>query len=252
MIRRIGLVATIATVAGLALAAPGPASAATTLGSTFVPTGNCGTDTTYIQTVSGGQPYSAPYSGVITSWSFQPPGTEVPTTIKLKVGRVPPGADLTNNVSITIIGESAPQTPSGSGLNTFPTRIPVQAGDDIGIYVNAPAIVVHSCNFDGAYTDHFGDGDIAPGTTETFTGETFHHDVSAMLEPDADHDGFGDETQDQCPTNASTQGPCPVSPASATGQRAAALKKCKKNAHKKHWTKKRLKKCKRKAKRLPV
>jgi hypothetical protein len=35
-------------------------------------------------------------------------------------------------------------------------------------------------------------------------------DLSATLEPDADHDGFGDETQDQCPTNASTQGACPV------------------------------------------
>jgi len=34
-----------------------------------------------------------------------------------------------------------------------------------------------------------------------------------MLEPDADHDGFGDETQDQCPTHASTQGPCPPPPA---------------------------------------
>src|SRR4051794_8388918 len=38
----------------------------------------------------------------------------------------------------------------------------------------------------------------------------------------------------------------------ATGQRAAALKKCKKTAKKKHWTKKRLKKCKKKAKLLPA
>jgi hypothetical protein len=37
-----------------------------------------------------------------------------------------------------------------------------------------------------------------------------------------------------------------------TGKRAAALKKCKKNAHKKHWAKKKLRKCKRKARKLPV
>jgi hypothetical protein len=30
------------------------------------------------------------------------------------------------------------------------------------------------------------------------------------VEPDADHDGFGDETQDQCPTDKTTQGPCPA------------------------------------------
>ena len=36
--------------------------------------------------------------------------------------------------------------------------------------------------------------------------------VEAKLEADEDHDGFGDETQDQCPTDATTQGPCPVPP----------------------------------------
>ena len=51
--------------------------------------------------------------------------------------------------------------------------------------------------------------------------------------------------------------PPPASPASSvtptnTGQRAAALKKCKKTAKKKHWTKKQLKKCKKKANLLPV
>jgi len=39
---------------------------------------------------------------------------------------------------------------------------------------------------------------------------------------------------------------------SATGQRAAALKKCKKTAKKKDWTKTKLRKCKKKARLLPV
>jgi hypothetical protein len=73
-------------------------------------------------------------------------------------------------------------------------------------------------------------------------GSNHQIDVSAVLEPDADHDGFGDETQDQCPTNGSTHGPCP-----ATGQRAAALKKCKKK-HSAHARKK----CRKKAKLLPL
>ena len=77
-------------------------------------------------------------------------------------------------------------------------------------------------------------------------------DVSAVFELEADNDGFGDETQDLCPTNASTQGPCPAAPASVTGQRAAALKKCKKKAKKKHWSKKRLKNCKKRARQLPA
>src|SRR5262249_38293584 len=41
--------------------------------------------------------------------------------------------------------------------------------------------------------------------------------VQADIEPDADHDGFGDETQDQCPTQASTQGPCDTTAPSVSG-----------------------------------
>jgi hypothetical protein len=44
----------------------------------------------------------------------------------------------------------------------------------------------------------------------------------------------------------------PATTSGPTGQRAAALKKCKKKAKKQHWTKTRLKKCKKKAKLLPV
>jgi hypothetical protein len=36
--------------------------------------------------------------------------------------------------------------------------------------------------------------------------------LNADLEPDADGDGFGDITQDGCPTSAATQGACPPEP----------------------------------------
>jgi hypothetical protein len=46
----------------------------------------------------------------------------------------------------------------------------------------------------------------------------------------------------------------PAAPSSSnvTGQRAAALKKCKKKAKKKDWTKTKLRKCKKKARKLPI
>jgi hypothetical protein len=48
-------------------------------------------------------------------------------------------------------------------------------------------------------------------------------------------------------------GPVATAPTSSvTGQRAAALEKCKKLAKKKDWTKKRLKKCKKRARLLPI
>jgi hypothetical protein len=54
------------------------------------------------------------------------------------------------------------------------------------------------------------------------------------------------------PPGGGSTPPPPPPAASMTGQRAAALKKCKQRAKKKHWAKKRLKKCKKKARGLPV
>ena len=39
--------------------------------------------------------------------------------------------------------------------------------------------------------------------------------VNADIEPDADHDGYGNETQDRCPTDATAQGTCPPPPPDA-------------------------------------
>ena len=66
----------------------------------------------------------------------------------------------------------------------------------------------------------------------------------ARLEADADRDGFGDETQDQCPTDASTQGACPVTP--VTPAPSVKKKKCKKHKKKHSAESAKKKKCKKK------
>jgi hypothetical protein len=242
MLRRIGLVCAIPVV--LVIAVPGSASAGTTIGANFpAPAGACGTNQTVLQTGSPGSQYAAQSDGVITSWTFQA-GALAPSTLKLKVGRSAGGADF------QIIGESPEKHPGPNTSSTYTdVHIPVGAGDILGYWADGPTSY---CGRSGSgYLFRFRSGDQLPGTTETYGSELsgFQIDFSARLEPDADHDTFGDETQDLCPTNASTQGPCPMS---ATGQRAAALKKCKKKAKKKDWTKKRLQKCKKKARLLPV
>jgi hypothetical protein len=239
LIRRIGLVSVLTGVAGLVLVAPGAAFGATTLGATPTADNGCAGDTTYIQSQSPGAPYTAPFDGVITSWSYRPAGGP-PDQIKLKVGHPAPGSDLNLDADFAIVGESGLETPIANTLNTYPTRITTHAGDDIGFYLSASGGDCETT--DSTYHNQFNNQDVLPGTTQPFLREGGQLSVSAVLEPDADHDGFGDNTQDQCPTNGSTQGPCP-----ATGQRAAALKKCKK----KH-SKKARKKCRKKARQLPV
>jgi hypothetical protein len=225
---------------GGAFVVPTAASAATTLGETFTP-GLCTPDTTYIQTVDPGNRYVVPFDGVITRWAYQAPTSgSNPTTVKLAIGSVASGADLSHDAQITIVGESAGQGPVASTLNAYLTQISVKAGDRIGEYVNGPGPNVGCSRSDDAYTDHyFGPPAPSPGSTELFTMENFQQDVSAVLEKDCDHDGLGDETQD---TDLS---------ACATGKRAAAIKRCKKKHRGKAHAKKR-RKCIKHARKLPV
>jgi len=146
---------------------------------------------------------------VITRWTFNivpiSPGI---LTQSLKVFRTTGAAN-----QFKVIGESSP-APIVGGLNTFGTRIPVQAGDSIGTSGSASGMVVTVfCN-----TGNPGDrvavfaGNVTSGSTATSVGEEAgrSNPITATVEPDADNDGFGDETQDKCPQSATTQGDCPT------------------------------------------
>ena len=222
---------------GLLIAPACQAWAATTIGETFDPTdgGVCSpAPRTFLQTAP--DQYVVPSAGVITSWSYQAAAS--PPQLRLKVAR-PQGGDM-----FLIVGESSPQAPGPNALATYPTRISVEAGDALALTITADG----ECYRNVAPSYHWRNlfADPAVGTSPTFDADNtgLQFDIAASLEPDADHDGFGDETQDQCPTNASTQGPCPPG---STGQRGAELKRCKK----KH-SKLARRKCRKKATLLPV
>jgi hypothetical protein len=161
---------------GLILAASASsATASVTLGETFEPQG-CAADT-YIQTSDPGSRYRVPFDGTITGWSYQS-GATPPADARLKIGRTAPGADLSIDTDVTIVGQSELQHPVANALNTYATQIPVKAGDRIGEYVD------DGCSrFNAAYTDHYYSGDVTPGLTLNFSQETYQQDISAVLEP---------------------------------------------------------------------
>ncbi len=187
--------------AALGVVLPASASAATTVGGTFLPSVSCSSPATSFQTTSPGDQYAVPADGVITSWSFRAAAS--PPQLKFMVARPAPG---TPN-AFTISGKSALKTPAANTLNKYPIRILVEGGDVIGMH----AATDGACGRVAAgYDYHSIVGDQALGTTSTYTplpGAQFG--IAARLEADADGDGFGDESQDQCATDASTQGPCP-------------------------------------------
>ena len=180
----------------VAAAIPASAGAATQVGATFAaPNAGCGANITALQSGSPGGSYAVPLGGVITSWSFQA-GATAPVGLKFKVGR-PEGGNF-----FSIVGESPQQVPVANALNTYAdVRIPVRAGDVIGYAVigNAPMANCGRSGVEAAFTAHDVFGDAPPGPGPVDFGPSFgpfQSNVSALLEPDCDNDGFGDETQD--------------------------------------------------------
>jgi hypothetical protein len=229
MFRRIS-VASVVLALGFALAAPSWAAAANTVGETFDPSGgsNCSpAQRTFLQL--GPAQYVVPSSGVLTSWSHLAAGS--PPQLNLTVARHQTGNDY------LIVGHSPLESPAANTLNTFPTRIPVEAGDVIGLHTETLGQCFRFT--DATYQWASLDGpDPTPGNVVTFgaPGPNAQFDIAARLESDADRDGFGDETQDQCPTNASIQSPCPVKKKKCKHKKrhkraAVVSKKCKKKHH---------------------
>jgi hypothetical protein len=176
----------VAAVAAAAMCLPASAGSATQVGEPVEPILNCTSDLTWLQTTSQDDRYRVPFDGVITSWSFRAGGA-IPPQLRLKLGRVQGG-------TMTITGESAFSTPVANTLNSFPSRISARAGDVIGFYIPSGGPL---CVGAGSGSFEVAGGDIPAGQSEPVaSGNTGFLDVSALLEPDCDSDGFGDETQD--------------------------------------------------------
>jgi hypothetical protein len=189
-----------ATAVAAALTIAAPASAAT-LGSTgAATTGDCGSDILAWETDSA---YTVPADGIIMSMS-----TNTPTAGKHYTFKVlrPSGAGVTVVASSAAITEVA-------GANTVTMNAAVKAGDFIGFYSSDGADCAISVSGGGSVAvKTAAGGDPAVGATIVPDGAApAQLALAATFEPDADHDGFGDETQDSCPNDPGIHtGPCNI------------------------------------------
>jgi hypothetical protein len=159
------------------------------------------------QVVNGG----APIDGVITKFKIRAKVENPNTQVTFRVVNVTPDA---SPVSATATGAGTGPTVTlqttgadGFPIQEFPARLPVKKGQHLGINGPANLIATHSTS-DAKLSYEFAPPlvDGAPARpSNAFLGELL---VQGTMEPDADGDGFGDETQDACPAQASTQGAC--------------------------------------------
>jgi hypothetical protein len=208
-------VAVSIAVAATALVGAGSASAATIFGSgctanqitdgaVWVSTGHAPTNT---------MPVVAPISGVITEWTVN---TEITIASEGKMaGELPRVLQQrllvlrAEGEAFRVIGEASGGQLNLKGSNTYNARVPIQAGDYLGIAGNPFT----------AWCDTKDPADTYAATTGgTPAGSIFRVErstglqvpITARVEPDVDGDGYGDETQDQCPQSAAYQSACPV------------------------------------------
>jgi hypothetical protein len=184
----------------IALAGPQSAGGATTVGQTAPTSASVGQlggpSMSVPHQVAAPPSYAVPGPGVITSWSVQG-GNSASGQLKLKLVR-----HAGTSTSYTVVGEGESRPIAQGMLNTFPAQIPVTGGELLALFVPGGAIS------DDRFST-FATGDLlryqSPPAPEPAIGETFETNgqtsgvrvnVSAVVEPDCDVDGLGDESQD--------------------------------------------------------
>jgi hypothetical protein len=198
--------------ATFAVIAAAPVEGAATIGNSLITTPTTAAPSgTYANaalapanTAGGGLIASAP--GVITGWAMR---TAEPTgsgnSVALRV--------IDGNAAIAT-GRTQP-APTKAGVHGFAERLRIAGGQRIGldVTVTGPTGVNFAALSGGGnaaiWAPPFPDGTARPPDNTAVGGEFM---FQATIEPDADADGFGDETQDGCLGVGGPRGGCPVPP----------------------------------------
>jgi len=112
-----------------------------------------------------------------------------------------------------VLAESAPGLVLGQPENKFPTRIPVSAGALFGLSSSKSIPTCFGIGAPGDTLASFNPDVPVGGKAKPFESpDGILLSLAVVIEPDADGDGYGDESQDGCPQSAATQGTCPAPP----------------------------------------
>jgi hypothetical protein len=156
---------------------------------------------------------SVPSDGVVVRWGFSfgsGSGTPPPNAqhlVILKPNGIPNSWDV-RSVS--------PPEPLAYGGSLVQSQIPVKAGDSIGAWGAVGALVCNASTSSVVTMSAATVPTAGQGFLGTPVGGTLAVDRFALIEPDVDGDGFGDETQDACPSSAKSHTACPTPLLSAT------------------------------------
>jgi hypothetical protein len=170
-----------------------------------------------------GDPYSggAPVTGVITSFRTRAFAFEAPGQITFRVANLtlPDPNNLEDALAAAVgTGPTITLPPIGENEPTItevPARLPIKQGQQLAVDISPSIEIIYNQTDNSSY--QFAPPLVDGATQSPSTESRKELQVQATIEPDADNDGFGDETQDQCPTQKTTQGACDTTPPGVNG-----------------------------------
>jgi hypothetical protein len=226
--------------AAVALALPSSAGAATVFGADMAQAPGFSSSDLSVTNVlgpGGATDNGSPVGGILTSVRIKTASASGDGTINVLTLTSHPDAttyNFLNNgpaIPVHIVGTTAHVT-------QVLTRRPIAAGQRLGWFTDDSS---------GAMNEMYNDFTSQPecaysslshpvGTVLNYTTISCNHNLllaSGTVEADADGDGYGDDTQDLCPSLGSTHGPCSAAaptptPASPLTTATPKKKKCKK------------------------
>jgi len=143
--------------------------------------------------------------GVIVGWARRTTSAVSVFAIRLQLTRDGKGVGVGPQESMRM----------AAGLHSFSARLPVKAGDEIGIDFEPPPfievpVVRYSATGSSMdlWTPVLGPFEARAPTEDGKANVELM--VNATIEPDADKDGWGDETQDKCAGQADATNACAV------------------------------------------
>lgn len=156
--------------------------------------------------ISSGTSYTAQSDGVLTKWGINTTAWGSTSVMSAVIGSSQGG-------QWTIVAGTPFQLIPDNAYSEFPARIPVSTGQTLGVAATNSSGLMCS-GFVGPTGDviEYKASYLPVGGTFATEGTIAAYRVAVFgtLEPDADKDGYGDETQDGCPQSAALQNACPV------------------------------------------
>jgi hypothetical protein len=148
-----------------------------------------------------------PFDGVVVRWRVLSSHSD---NFRVRVLSPEGGSGLKVLGSSAVESVNVAPSPPIGNVTSFPTRLSIPAGSYVGLASPTQALAPVALHVSGASATEFHDASDGTLITAPGTARSWEVAYDADIEPDADHDGYGDITQDGCPSaGAIHDGSCP-------------------------------------------